>query len=236
MEPDGYGLATAIAPLLRAEREKAALTQAQLAGRAGTTQQHVSSLERGRLAPTTSLLDRLFDALDLQLRVTVEQRDADLDAGIDAAHEDDDQVAAELRTTRTVTRTLNPEVPFLIDGQLGAAMLGVPIKVRRTELAFAEPDAEQVAKWLAQLPNVRRWSDAWQDYAPIDRDPRKPGPLRYWTPWCELHLRLLPTLPPPVEVIVEGQHHRVRPLPAIEADDPQIARIIARTQRRGLGL
>jgi transcriptional regulator with XRE-family HTH domain len=235
MEPEDYGLATAIAPLLRAEREKAALTQAQLARRAGTTQQHVSRLERGGLAPTTALLDRLFDALDLQLRVTVEQRDADLDAYIDAAREDDDQVVAELQLTRAVTRSLNPEVPYLIDGQLGAAMLGVPIKVRRTELAFASADTEQVASWLAELPNVRRWSDAWHDYAPIDRDPRKAGPLRYWTPWCELHLRLLPTLPPPVEVMVEGEPHRVRPLYAIEADDPQIARIITRTQHRGLG-
>jgi transcriptional regulator with XRE-family HTH domain len=85
MDADGYRLATAIAPLLRAEREKAALTQTQLARRAATTQQHVSRLEAGRLAPTTALLDRLFEALGLQLHVTVEQRDADPDAGIDAA-------------------------------------------------------------------------------------------------------------------------------------------------------
>ncbi|WP_203719352.1 helix-turn-helix domain-containing protein, partial [Asanoa siamensis] len=204
MDPEGYGLTTAIAPLLRLEREKAALTQAQLARRAGTTQQHLSRLEQGKVSPTASLLDRLFDALNLQLRLTVEARDADLDATLDAGGETEDDLAAELMMTRAVTKTLPPEVPFLLDGQLGAALHGTPIKVRRTDLAFAQSDVDKVADWLANLPNTRRWSDKWQDYAPIDRDPRQPGPLRYWTPWCELHLRLLPTLPPPVEVAIKG--------------------------------
>ncbi|MEV4620393.1 helix-turn-helix transcriptional regulator [Asanoa sp. NPDC049573] len=230
MDEDGYGLATAIAPLLRAEREKAALTQAQLARRAATTQQHVSMIESGHVAPTIALLDRLFDALGLQLRVSVEQRDADLDAGMDAAS--DDTREDDLCTANSLTKRLDADVPFLLDGQLAAAMMGVPIKVRRTDLAFAEADADKVAHWLAGLPNVRRWSDKWQDFAPIDRDPRKPGPPHYWTPWGELHVRLLPAAPPPVRVVVAERSYPIRPLSDVEADYPQIARIIRRARHR----
>ncbi|MDG4824162.1 helix-turn-helix transcriptional regulator [Asanoa sp. WMMD1127] len=114
-----FGLATAIGPLLRTERERAALTQAQLARRAGTTQQHLSRVEQGHLSPTTALLDRLFDALDLQLTVQVEQRDADLDAGIAAAEQDESQVEAELQLNRPLLRTLPPTLPYAFDGQLG---------------------------------------------------------------------------------------------------------------------
>ncbi|GIF52385.1 helix-turn-helix protein [Asanoa ferruginea] len=230
MDGYGYTLAAAIAPMLRAEREKAALTQTQLARRAATTQQHVSLLEAGRLAPTTAVLDRLFDALDLQLSVTVEPRDADLDAGIDSAAVDD--LACDLRIAHRMTKRFETEVPFVIDGQLAAAALGVPIKVRRTDLAFAESDGEQVAHWLRELPNVRRWCDTWHDFAPIDRDPRKPGPPHYWTPWGELYVRLLPTLPPPIHVVVEDERYPIRPLADVEADYPQIARIIRRARER----
>jgi hypothetical protein len=186
----------------------------------------------GGRAATTALLDRLFDALGRQLRVTVEDRDADLDAGMDGAVNADDRLAGELHTARILTRRLDPGVAFLLDGQLAAALHGVPVKVRRTDLAFAEDDVERVATWLAGLPNARRWSDAWQDFAPIDRDPRKPGPLHYWTPWGELHLRLLPALPPAVDVVHGDECHQVRPLPDVEADDPQLARIVRRWQQR----
>jgi transcriptional regulator with XRE-family HTH domain len=230
MDGYGYSLAAAIAPMLRAEREKAALTQAQLARRAATTQQHVSELEAGRRAPTTAVLDRLFDALGLQLSVAVEPRDADLDAGIDTAAGDD--LAYDLRTADFMTKRLETDIPFVIDGQLAAAALGVPIKVRRTDFAFAESDVERVAHWLNELPNARRWSDTWHDFAPIDRDPRQPGPPHYWTPWGELHVRLLPALPPPIHVVVEDQQHPIRPLPDVEADYPQIGRIIRRAHQR----
>lgn len=230
MDMDGYGLVVAVAPLLRAEREKAALTQGQLARRAATTQQHLSMIESGGVAPTTALLDRLFDAMGLQLRLTVEQRDADLDAGIDAAR--DDPLSHHVWACDLLTKRLPPDVPYLIDGQLAAAAMGVPLKVARTDLAFAESDVEHVARWLAEVPNALRWSEDWQDFAPVDRDPRAPGPLDYWTPWSELHLRLLAALPAPVLVTVGDRQYPIRPLPDVEADYPQIARIMRRARQR----
>jgi len=227
---DGFGLCMAIGPLLRAEREKQALTQAQLARRAGTSQQHISKLEAGRVSPTTALLDRVFDALGLQLRVTVEARDADLDAGIDAATAAVDNVEANLHALRALTRSLPPDTPYLVDGQLAAALQGVPLKVRRIDLTVAESTLDAVAAWLAALPNTSRWSDNWSDFAPIDRDPRRPGALLYATPWADLQLRVLPALPPPIPIAHADRTIPVRPLPDVEQDDPQIARIARRAR------
>ena len=57
-------------------RNRAGLTQAQLARKMGTTQPVVARLESGRTRPSMRTLDRLAEATGSQLRISFEPRDA----------------------------------------------------------------------------------------------------------------------------------------------------------------
>jgi transcriptional regulator with XRE-family HTH domain len=58
----------AFSDALARARSRARLSQLELAARAGTTQRHVSFLERGRSVPGRGLVIRLAEALELSLR------------------------------------------------------------------------------------------------------------------------------------------------------------------------
>lgn len=73
----GYEEASAAFELgarIRAEREAAGLTQAELATRMHTTQPAIARLEAGGVTPTLDLLRRAASALDLELVVELRQR------------------------------------------------------------------------------------------------------------------------------------------------------------------
>src|SRR5215204_4466153 len=53
---------------LRAWRERARVSQLELALRAGTTQRHISFIESGRSVPVRSMVVRLAESLELPLR------------------------------------------------------------------------------------------------------------------------------------------------------------------------
>jgi transcriptional regulator with XRE-family HTH domain len=222
-------LAAQIGELLRAERHRARLSQAALARAAGTAQQCVSQLETGRYAPTTAVVERLFAALDCQLRLDIEPRDADLDGLIASAGEQPaDDVDAALDGLRALARTAG-DLEYLLDGELAARLHGVPVIVRPAyPIAVAEADLDGLAAWICAVPNCRRYSERWRDFSDYDVDPTHPGPLRWWTPFGELAVRLLPRLPEPVTVQVGERALRLRPLPEIERDDPQVARVLRR--------
>lgn len=50
-------------------RERAGLTQAELAARTGISQADISRIERGSTSPTTRTLHRIADALDAEVRL-----------------------------------------------------------------------------------------------------------------------------------------------------------------------
>ena len=80
-----YGPApTPAAGLVRMARSKAGLTQAELADRAGVTQQSISAYETGRKEPTLPTLQRLVAAAGFDLRFRLEPLD-DHDTSLDAA-------------------------------------------------------------------------------------------------------------------------------------------------------
>jgi ribosome-binding protein aMBF1 (putative translation factor) len=62
-------------------RNRAGLTQAQLARKMGTTQPVVARLESGRTRPSMRTLDRLAEATGSRLRISFEPRDAKRRAG-----------------------------------------------------------------------------------------------------------------------------------------------------------
>jgi transcriptional regulator with XRE-family HTH domain len=66
---------TFAAGLIRSARDMAGLTQAELAARAGVTQQAVSAYETGRMDPTLDTLTNLIDAAGLEMRVRLVPKD-----------------------------------------------------------------------------------------------------------------------------------------------------------------
>ena len=72
-----------VGTLLRRARTRAALSQRELARRAGTAQSVVARIERGQTSPTWATLQRLLRAAGCELRATVGER-----ANVpDAAHD-----------------------------------------------------------------------------------------------------------------------------------------------------
>jgi len=66
---------TLAAALLRMARDKAQLTQAQLAAQAGVSQQAVSAYETGRKEPTLPTLQTLLAAAGFEMRIHLEPTD-----------------------------------------------------------------------------------------------------------------------------------------------------------------
>jgi len=64
---------TIVAEISLARRRKR-LSQLSLAGILGTSQAEISRIEQGKTNPTVDLLDRLFSALDLKIKITFKQR------------------------------------------------------------------------------------------------------------------------------------------------------------------
>jgi transcriptional regulator with XRE-family HTH domain len=78
---------TLAAGILRLARDKAQMTQSELAAEAGVTQQSVSSYETGRKEPTLPTLQRLLAAAGYEMRIHLEpidQHDATLKAFMDS--------------------------------------------------------------------------------------------------------------------------------------------------------
>lgn len=75
------------AAAIRDARQRAGLTQAALAARAGTSQATLSAYERGRKEPSVATLDRILDAAGARLSVepALERRARIFAAALDLA-------------------------------------------------------------------------------------------------------------------------------------------------------
>jgi transcriptional regulator with XRE-family HTH domain len=74
---------TVASGLLRLARDKAGLTQRELASLAGVSQQAISAYETGRKEPTFATVERLLAAAGFEMRVRLEPLD-DHDRSVDA--------------------------------------------------------------------------------------------------------------------------------------------------------
>lgn len=83
--------------LLRDARQRAGLTQRELAARAGTSQSALARYERARTMPDLATLLRLVEACGLDLRMRLEERDS----------HDDELLAARLAMTPTERAAVN---------------------------------------------------------------------------------------------------------------------------------
>lgn len=231
----GDQLALQVGHLLRTERLRARLSQAALARAAGTSQQSLSRFETGAYAPTTTLVARLFAALGRQVRVDVEVLDADLDRAIheamESTDEEDDLLEGTLDNFATLCRRAG-DLRYLLDGELAALLHGVPVpRPAGFAVAVAEADLAGLSAWVRAIPNCRRWSPRWRDFSVDEVDPARAGALRWSTPYGELTARLVRRLPEPVRIRVGERVLAVRPLIDVVADNPQVARVVARVSR-----
>jgi transcriptional regulator with XRE-family HTH domain len=98
------------ATLLREWRHKRGVSQLELAGRANSSQRHVSFLESGRSQPSRSIVLALTEALDLPLRARNEILAA---AGFAPFYPDRPLAATELAQTRSIlSRMLEHHEPY----------------------------------------------------------------------------------------------------------------------------
>ncbi|MFC7764128.1 helix-turn-helix domain-containing protein [Catellatospora bangladeshensis] len=104
--------------LLQHERVRRGMSQEQLAARSGVPRQQITRFEGGRRAVTSTLADRLFGELGLQLRVAVEAAGSGLDAEIEKVRAGlsgrQSMVLADLRLLSTRHR---PGFAYLLDGE-----------------------------------------------------------------------------------------------------------------------
>jgi transcriptional regulator with XRE-family HTH domain len=172
-------LAQQIGWLVQVQRVKLDLNQTKLAARAGISQQALSRLERGAIEPTTKLIERVFTALDLQLRVDVEPLGADLDDEVRRYRDQPEEERAD-EVGSLFGRRLDElvDVPHMLSGRLAAYVQGAPVAARRLDLVVARTHLDKCIPWLERA-GALRWSESWQDFGYDPIDPREPGPLRW---------------------------------------------------------
>jgi len=101
---------TLAAGLLRLARDKAQVTQAELATQAGVSQQAVSAYETGRKEPTLPTLQALLAAAGFEMRIRLEptdHHDAALEALMATLPPDQRADIAERRLSRAAAARLN---------------------------------------------------------------------------------------------------------------------------------
>lgn len=111
-----------VRPLLLEACERAQVSQAELARRAGTSPTALSAWMRGRVSPTVSSLARVLAAAGLQVRASLEPLLADLDVRVDAVLAG--TVALDLGALTSLAERAETEQRWgveLPDGSLGRA-------------------------------------------------------------------------------------------------------------------
>ncbi|HEY2948641.1 MAG TPA: helix-turn-helix domain-containing protein [Micromonosporaceae bacterium] len=225
-ELDTRRLARDAGRLFAATRARAGLSQERAAERAGTTQQWLSRLERGRANPRLDQLARLFGAVGARLRLDtaalVEEPDPDLLP--DLSDEDRDALFGDYAYIFRVFAA----VPHVIVGRVAALAQGIPVRPTRLDLALAERDLETARGAFDRLACLR-WSERWQEFRNADGDPTRPGPMRWQIAgFVELRLDVGERLPSSIEVFVAERRLRVRPLAELAAMDPDVADVLRR--------
>lgn len=225
-----YRLRLEIGQLLRARRAAAGWSQDLLARESGLTQTVVSRVERGLVPATVDTVERLLAALGLQLRVGAERLDAHVDAELA-------RLAAIPLAMRLgdsdwpyLVRQLG-DLPHVIEGPLAALVQDVPITVDALDLVLTAEDLAAFDLWLRRH-SALRWSERWQQFRSSNPDPRIDGPLRWRVTFGQLRARFVTDLPEWLEVHHGGTAYRVRPLAALEFEDPTAAGLLRRYLER----
>ncbi|HST67456.1 MAG TPA: helix-turn-helix transcriptional regulator [Mycobacteriales bacterium] len=222
-----------IGTLLRDRRDKAALTQTELARRAGISQSTVSAVERGTRRPSLTLIGRVLAALGLQIRLGVdelEEPEADLDEAIELmrATPPGERLTGFQFDGAELLRVLAPAEP-VVEGAAGAVLHGAPVPLSRLDIAVDRHRLDALAE-VIRRSYAERWSDVWSRWGMETASPRAPGPMRWRTLDGEFRVRLVDTPVESVTVLVGDLPVAVRTIHEIESADPRVARALGRVR------
>lgn len=241
-----------VAALLREARERAGLSQQELAERAGASASQLSRYASGRMTPTTATLDRLVAACGLQVRAVLEPLLADVDARVDTLLAGRpavlDEYEAGQRRNLVLTLDADPEAHYRFASHAGRGpaaswAFDSHTALQLQSLAASGEDPAVVVEldeasrsWLRTI-HARGYDECgqvdWRDspqesLARATRDPLVSalGGL-VW-------VRLVESLPPTVHLAVPWID---RPVPvltvdAVEQAHPQHAEVLARLRDR----
>ncbi|MCX5067592.1 helix-turn-helix transcriptional regulator [Micromonospora lupini] len=225
-------LGTLLGNAVRQQRHLRELTQCELAESAGISQAAVARIESGSRAPSITILEALFAAMDVQLVVGVEPLDAHLDARIDelAARPITERID-ELGLDRTLDRLT--DFPEVITGSTAALLQGAPVPVDALEIALRWQDSKRFTGWL-QANYGQRWNARWGEFGGVWLEPEEPGEHRWSTKWGEIRATMCDELPETIEVRHGGRDYRVVPLVELELTEPRAADLLRRYRARQL--
>ncbi|GGM50624.1 hypothetical protein GCM10011608_39440 [Micromonospora sonchi] len=222
-----------IATALRRERENQQLTQQALAELAGLSQGTLANLEKGHRLPSLGLVERVFEALELQLAVRVEPLDAHLDDRLAelAARPLADRIE-DLPLDR-VQRALG-DLPYLLTGSTAAILQGAPVPADGIEIAVRWRDSGAFTRWLISV-YAQRWNARWSEWGGLHVEPEEPGEHRWLTRYGEIRAMMCDELPEPIEIRHGERTYRVVPLVEVELSDPRSAELLRRYRSRSAG-
>jgi transcriptional regulator with XRE-family HTH domain len=227
--------------LLKQLRHERLLRLQDVAGPAGVADSTLSRVERGLVEARWSLFQRALAALDLQARVVVERRYVDIDGEIDRmlARSPEERLGDELGNVATVAAALREHaVRFALAGATAAVVLGVPLPLRRLQVAVAADDLEAVptamrscrARPALPLGDPLRWVGAGEllRQRPVTPWQLLLGELELAVTATSVVERATPVqLGAAMEVAVP-----VLPLDALIVDDPVLLRTLDRFRAR----
>jgi len=222
--------------LLLEARDRAGLTQAELATRAGTSAAAVSRYEGGRRAPTTSTLIRLLAAAGLQARCELEPLLADVDERVDALLAG--TPAVELERVDVVARSFSEVEPspvrWALDGMSALACQGIGGGAEGCEwLVLLFDDAAK--RWMTRqfvTGSGPAGRVGWFSATTAEANASLGTFAASWK--GAFRLRVVDELPSLIEIVPPGgrQPFPVLPLEAVEDAHPELAEMLVRWRAR----
>lgn len=176
---------------LRQARDRAGLSQAEVARRAGISQPAVAKYERDRAIPSWRALDRLLEVCGFSARLRLQPRHFEIDKELD----DVLAIAPGERLSRrsfVVDRIAELGSPVVLLGAAALLAHGVPLPVETLDLAVGTTE-EEVAGTLALLEKVhaRYVPSGYDDPLPrwmVAETVTLPGRRRLATPMEQVEL------------------------------------------------
>lgn len=241
-----------VTALLVLARQRARLTQRELAERSGVSKSALTTYESGRRSPTVAVLDTLLASCGLQLPDRLEPRHADIDlllqqlltgepeldmeqvARVAASLEDrvaDDRSPAALRLPRS------GPVTWALDGDSALVAHGLAAHHPAPQVVVLLDEA--LRYWLQAVGLRGTAPQGWQMYDSwLEVEPERLLPSLHGLQLCRLgvlQVRVVEELPPLLRIVVPGPEPLevpVLPLHDVEAAHPHLRAVLGRYRER----
>lgn len=197
MFPSPADAAAVVTKIIHDARWMAGLTQAEVAQRAGVSQQMVAQYERGHRQPSVATLMRLVAGCGLQLAWNLAPVDGleDYPTLELLARNPIDRLEKEMAAGLTALAIAAREIDIVVTGRTAARLHGAAVRVREVELWVDERvDLEVLEAYLSQA-GATYVSPFGESHPAI---PERLKLLEGWplvAPGCDLRLQAVPDFP-----------------------------------------